>query len=135
METVLTIWLLFAGTLLEELVAFDVLTVGVFVEFLIAAVLLTVLVMGRIGAGQPRAAAFVGGLAGTLFLAAHFIVGPIVADLTRRGIMQVVLFAGAGTALGLSIAVTMFRPSQHGPTGRGIGRQNTSDTDEADIEV
>jgi hypothetical protein len=126
---------LFAESHLDELLVINGLTAGVFVEFLVASALLTVLIMDRIGAGQLRAATLLGGVGGTLFLAAHFVVGPIMIDLTVQEMKQVVLFAGTGTAIGLSVAVTMFRPSQHGPTSRGIERQDTSDTDDTDIEL
>jgi len=116
---------------LEGLLAVNAVTVGVFVEFLVVSVLLTVLVMDRIGARQLRGAALLGGLGGTLFLAAHFVLGPMIVDLSRLEIKQVVLYAGSGTAIGLSVAMTMFRPSPHGPTSRGIERQN----DDSEIEL
>jgi len=119
----------------DGLVVINPLTVGVFVEFLVASALLTVLMMDRIGAGQLRAATLLGGIGGTLFLIAHFVVGPILVDLTRQEIKQVVLFAGTATAIGLSVAVTMFRPSQHGPTSRGIEMEDTSGTDDINIEL
>lgn len=122
---------LIAETLLDELLVVNAVTAGVFVEFFVATALLTMLVMDRIGAGKLRSAAFLGGIGGTLFLAAHYVVGPIMVDLTREGIKQVVLFAGAGTATGLSVTVTMFRPSQHGPTSRGNERQ----IDDGEIEL
>lgn len=122
---------LFAESLLDDLLVANALNAGVFAEFLVATALLTVLVMDRVGAGKLRSAALLGGVGGTLFLAAHYVVGPVVVDLTREGIKQVVLFAGAGTAVGLSVTVAMFRPSQDGPTSRGTERQ----VDDSEIEL
>jgi hypothetical protein len=124
-----------ADAFLQEVLVINGLTVGVFVEFIIASAVMTLLIMDRIGAGQLRTATLLGGVGGTLFLVAHFVMGPIIIDLTVQEMKQVVLFAGAGTAIGLSVAVTMFRPSQHGPTSRGIETHDTSDTDEPDIEL
>lgn len=120
--------LLFAESNLAELLALNPLTIGVFVEFLVASALLTLLVMDRIGAGQLRTAAILGGVGGTLFLVVHFVVGPMIVDLTRQQIQQVVLFAGSGTAIGMSIAVTMFRPSG------GREQQDIAETNDIDIE-
>lgn len=99
--------------------------VAVFAENTLAAAVLTVLVMDRIGAEKYGMAFLFGVVGSALYVAAHFVLGPMFFTLTKMQMMSVVAVAGAGVGVGVTVSVVLFRP-RSSPSLAGFVPENHS---------